>query len=192
MLKIIMGSERAAEFTEKKFIEFPGTYFNTMKKQDWFNDAFVKQIIHDIDKAEIVTGYAVQSIDCDAGYSVNDLSGGSKALILIHLLRDRVFLATMGDNCTDLLEQIALSYEKEGLDLVIVSNYLHLFKFNYVNDIEYLNWGIVCNSTQDIFNKIESKWYDQEGGIKVDDEPTDSELELMDRAFRRIDEEENR
>ncbi len=48
------------------------------------------------------------------------------------MLRDNVYLATMGDNCCDFLERIALDYEKEGKDLIVVANYLHKFQFNYI------------------------------------------------------------
>lgn len=163
MLKIIMGSELVYNFIDKKqFVEFPNGYFDSIKKEAWFNDKLVREIIEQVDRAYVELGFSVRSIDYSTGYSVNDLSGGSKFLILAHMLRDKVYLATMGDNCTDLLEKIAMEYEKEGKDLIIVSNYLHRFNFKYVKEIEYLNWGIRCKSWKEIYNKVYDRWEKQE------------------------------
>ncbi len=179
MLKIIMGSERVKEFTDRKLIQFPNYYFNEMKKQEWFKDEFVKEIIRTIDKAEVELGYSVHSIEYDAGYSVNDLAGGTKTLILIHKLRDLLFLAVMGDNCTDFLERIVADYEKEGKDLLIVENYLHRFQFRYIDSIYYVNWGITCHSLEDIDDKIKYKWYEQDQSLDWDREDTPEEMEEM-------------
>lgn len=155
MLKILIGSTLYEKyFNDDRYIDYPNQYFNQVKEQEWFNDKTVQDIINHIDNASIEIGFAVRHNVTGAGYSVNDLSGGAKTLILIHKLRDEVFLATMGDNCTDIIEQIALDYEKEGKDLIIVSNYLHRFNFKYINDIEYINYNIICHSKSDIFNKI--------------------------------------
>lgn len=164
MLKIIMGSERVSEFTDKRFVEFPGRYFNTKKKPNWFSDEFVKDIINSIDYAEVVNGYAIKPLDGDEGYSVNDLSGGAKTLILIYesIGSNDTFLATMGDNCTDFLEQIAIKYEQAGKDLIIVENYMHQFNFKYVKEILYLNWNIICKSLDDINDTIYPLWEAQE------------------------------
>ena len=164
------------EYAEKfidmdMFVDTPNASFNTFKESSWFKDEFVQEIIRDIDGAYMEGDFAVHSLKYDEGYSVNDLSGGAKLLILAYCLRDYVYLAMMGDNCTDFLERISLEYEKEGKDLVIVSNYLHRFKFNYVDSIEYLNWNIICNSCKDIDKKICSKWIEQErAGVEDDDD----------------------
>lgn len=166
MLKIIMGSEFAEKFIDKKkFIEFPNVYFDNIKKEQWFNNELVRDIIKEIDNAYVELGFSVRSIEYGTGYSVNDLSGGSKFLILAHMLRDKVYLATMGDNCTDLLEQIAMDYEKEHKDLIIVSNYLHRFNFKHIKEIEYVNWGVRCKSWRDVYYKVYDRWEKQEKGL---------------------------
>lgn len=176
MLKIIMGSELANTFIpDKKFIEFPNSYFNELKESKWFKDPLVQEIIRVIDKAYVECGFAVHSIGYDEGYSVNDLTGGSKLLILLHMLRDNVYLATMGDNCTDFVERIALEYEKDGKDLIIVANYLHKFNFKYIDSIEYANWGITCHIWYDIDTKIYDKWIAQEKEDSIEDEDDDIE-----------------
>lgn len=189
MLKIVMGSENFDKYIkDKKFIEFPNAYFNTLKRSEWFKDQFVQEVIRDIDKAYVESGYAVHSIEYDEGYSVNDLSGGSKFLILAHTLRDNIYLATMGDNCTDFLERIALDYEKQGRDLIVVANYIHIFKFNFIKDIEYINWNIVCHNWNDIEYKIYDKWIAQERE-EFEDEDDEEEIinegafDLMDKIY---------
>ena len=187
MLKIIMGSENFDRYIKgRKFIEFPNDYFNTLKKSVWFRDSFVKEIIKDIDKAYVESGYAVHSIEYDEGYSVNDLSGGAKFLILAYMLRDNIYLATMGDNCTDFLERISLEYEKEGKDLIIVSNYLHKFNFNFIKDIEYMNWNITCHNWDDIEYKIYDRWIDQERE-EIGDEEDEADI-INEGAFKLMDE----
>lgn len=118
----------------------------------------LKKIIHEIDDARVELGFSVRSNKTGAGYSVDTLSTGAKTLILMYELRDRIFLASMGDNCTDLLEEIAADYEKEGRDLIIVANYMHKFNFRHITSIEYINWGIVCHSWNDICKYVYSKF----------------------------------
>ncbi len=187
MLKIIMDANLAYKFTDKKVIRFPGSYFNEMKKQEWFKDEFVKEIIRTIDKAEVEIGYSVRSLEYDAGYSVNDLAGGTKTLINIYEIRDKLFLTKMGDNCTDFLERIALDYEKHGQELLVVSNYLHSYKFNYIDSIYYVNWGITCHSYDDIDTKIKNIWYEQEGMYRPSHEITDEELEELAKQLPDLD-----
>lgn len=159
MLKILIDSSEFNNYLKgKRFIEFPNAHFDRMKQAEWFEKDIVKQIIKDIDKAHVELGYSIVNNVTGLGYSVDDLSGGSKFLILVYNMRDRIFLATMGDNCTDLLEQIALVYEKEGKDLIIVSNYLHQFNFKYIKEIEYINWNIRCNSWEEVCREVYPKF----------------------------------
>lgn len=163
MLKILMDSSEFDKYLkDKRFIEFPSMHFNRVKKAEWFKDPFVRKIIQEIDKASVELDFSVINNETHIGYSVDSLSGGSKFLILAYECSDRIMLATMGDNCTDLLEQIALYYEKNGKDLIIVSNYLHRFKFNYIKSIEYINWGIVCHSWMDIHDKVYDRYLNHE------------------------------
>lgn len=159
MLKIILNSLSCKQYLgDKRFVESINAHFNRVKKQEWFDDEIVREIIQKIDNAHVELGFSVVNDKTGAGYSVNDLSGGAKFLILTHCIRDRVFLATMGDNGCDLLEKIALDYEHEGKDLVIVSNYIHKFNFKYIKKIEYVNYGIVCSSWDDIYDNVYDKF----------------------------------
>lgn len=159
MLKIIMDSREAHKYIgDTRYVNSPNAHFNRMKEQEWFSDALVKKIINDIDNSRVVIDFAVINNKSGIGYSVDTISGGSKFLILAHKLRDRIYLATMGDNCTDFLEQIALDYEKEGKDLYIVSDYMHKFNFKYIKEIEYVNWEIICRSWQDVCDTAYKKY----------------------------------
>jgi hypothetical protein len=151
MLKIIMDSKKYNDFNiGKEFIDCPNSFFNREKRPEWFKDKFVRKIINDIDDSYVEMDFSVVNKRLKIGYSVDTICSGSKLLILAYEMRDTVFLATMGDNCTDFLEQIALDYEKHGQDLVIVSNYIHHFNFKYIDTIKYLNWDIECHSWQEI------------------------------------------
>ena len=155
MLKIILNSLDCERYIEnKKLVESINAHFDRVKKQEWFKEDIVKEIIREIDNAHVEVGFSVVNDRTGAGYSVNDLSGGAKFLILTHCVRDKVFLATMGDNGCDLLEKIALDYESEGKDLIIVSDYIHRFNFKYVKEIEYLNYGVRCKNWNDIYNNV--------------------------------------
>ena len=100
MLKIIIGSEYAEQYIKnKKLLNFQIVTLMNLKESKWFGDRFCTRNNRKIDKAYVETGFAVHSIEYDEGYSVNDLAGGSKFLILAYMLRDNVYLATMGDNC---------------------------------------------------------------------------------------------
>ncbi len=159
MLKIIMGSDEIGKFNLKdKFILNTSKYFNTVKEANWFRKDIVKDIISEIDDAEILSDFALYSRKMHTGYSVNDLSGGSKYLILTLCKTEKIYLATMGNNCTNLLERITLEYAKQDRDLMIVSNYLHEFNFKYIKRIKYLNWDIDCTSKKDILNLIGPLW----------------------------------
>lgn len=197
MLKIIMGSEQVHKYTDKRLIDIPSKTFDTLKKQEWFSDKFVQEIIRTIDKAIVELGYSVRSINYDKGYSVDDLSGGTKTLILVYKIKDKIILTKMGDNCTDFIERIALEHEQRGEDLLIASDYLHLYNFKYIKAIEYLNWGIVCHSRNDIDNKIKNLWYEQEGVFererryKLEDcEPTEDEIAMTESLLRKSKEKE--
>lgn len=156
MLKIILNSLECEQYLNgMRFVESTGAHFNRMKQQEWFKDELVGEIINQIDGAHVELGFSVVNNRTGAGYSVNDLSGGAKFLILVQCMRDRVFLATMGDNCCDLLEKIAINYEKDGKDLIIVSDYIHKFNFKYIKEIEYVNYNRVCHNWDEL-----SKVYD--------------------------------
>lgn len=161
MLKIILNSLECKQYLgDRRFVESISAHFDRVKKVEWFSDDIVREIIKEIDNSHVEVGFSVVNDKTGVGYSVNDLSGGAKFLILVQCMRDRIFLATVGNNGCDLLEKIALDYEKEDKDLIIVSDYVHEFNFKYVKEIEYINYGVVCHSWNEIYNKVYGRFLD--------------------------------
>ena len=170
MLKIILGNDYAEEKLGIQNIHIGiESMFNTRRKKEWSHDNFVKRIISEVDKSDIILDYAVMDRRTGTGYSIADISTGAKSLILVYEFPDELFCVRMGDNCTDLLEQIAYHYEKLGKDITIVTNYMHEFKFNYVDSIYYVNWGITCHSFDDIIDNVMDKWYEQDAEHLIKD-----------------------
>lgn len=190
MLNIILESKNYKDDIEKyrgnkKFIEYPNSYFDYVKKQEWFEDPFVQQIIEKIDKARVELGFSVRSLETGEGYSVNDLSGGCKFLILAYELRDKLFRITMGENCVMILEQIAAEYEKEGKELTLYCQYDYNFYFKYVKEINFLNYNIICRKGDNLYNKVYDKWIED---IKIrepekTEEEEEAELEYLSKLM---------
>lgn len=172
MLKIIMGTENVDKYlpTGLKFVLTTNERFNSVKKAKWFEDDFVKKVIRDIDKAEVELGFAVRSLETGDGYSVNDLSGGAKYLILMYELRNSglVFRTTMGGNCTDLMEQLVKIYEQEGKDLYMVTNYFYDWNYDNIKEVYYVNWDVAVHNKSEAYNKAFEPWFEYEQAHKID------------------------
>ena len=167
MLKIILDTfgDTAKKYLrehKKNLVLDVDGYFRIKKKMQWFNehDPLIDGILRDIDQAEY-RDYGLKSLRGDFGYSVDDISGGAKFLILTYKRPQEMFLCTMGGNCTNYLEQIAKIYEKNGMDLVVISDTLHRFKLKYIDSIEYLNYNRVVHTEDEIDEDIASLWLDE-------------------------------
>ena len=162
-MKIIMGSENAVKLLnkigcKKDFMNSTRDCFELLKKPEWFRDSLVKEIISEIDNADVEKDFSVVSRDTHTGYSVNDLSGGAKSLILNLMYPDFVYLSNMGDNCNDLMEKVALRREEQGDELILVANYLNQYNFKYIDKITYVNWDIECRSLKVLNSEINDLW----------------------------------
>lgn len=170
MLKIILGEEAAKRILgEGGYARYAFSYFKEDKKQVWFKRDLSRKILYEIEHVRMDGKYGVYNEEEDAGCSVDDLSLGTKSLLtLANTKKDKVFLIDIEDNCCDLLEEIALEYERKGKELIIVSNYLNRFKFRHIRDVCYINWGITVNNAKDIVDIILPLWRkDQELEDKV-------------------------
>ena len=152
MLKIILGVENADKYIDNLdlVIDFPNEFFNQFKKAEWFKTDFARKVIKDIDKAEIEKDFSIVSDVTHKGYSVDNLSGGSKSLLLMYNRPNNIVLAKMGDNCTKYVEWIASEFEKQGRDLIIISNIIHVYNFEYVKEIYFYNYDMLCRSWKDV------------------------------------------
>lgn len=191
MLKIVLGCENAEKYlTPDEYKKYRGSCkysFKSLKERSWFRSDFAKRVIEEIDGAKVIADFAVESIEYNTGYSVDDLSGGAKTLITMYNCRKYIFSATMGENCIDFLEEIAADYEKEGEDLIIVSNWLMDFNFKYIDKVYFINWNKTCYNQEQIDDDIFPLWYEEEKeGVEYDDTPTKDQIEAMNRILKSI------
>ena len=118
------------------YIDFGGTVydclghptyvFDTYMKDSWFEDPTVKQIVKDIDGADVISAYAMTHPVYKAiNYTM--LSSTCRSLILMYELKDKVVNATYcGDNGADWILRIA-----KMQDLKIVLNYVPFFSRDF-------------------------------------------------------------
>lgn len=81
-------------------------YFDTSYEPEWFDDEFVRKIIKDIDNTTVVSGINLYN-EVLLGISPESLSNGSKALIILFKEDYIVNGDRLGDNCIELLLEIA-------------------------------------------------------------------------------------
>jgi len=81
-------------------------WFNHAKKNEWFNDSFVKEIIMGIDKTKAVRDQYLESPVFGA-MSPDRLSTGCKAVICMYVQDRPVYATCCGDNCAEWILQVA-------------------------------------------------------------------------------------
>ena len=116
---------------------------NIFYGDNWITDPFVKKIIHDIDKSDVLSENVISS-PVFGSIPPRMLSGGTKALILM-LKENKVIWATAyGDNCAKWLLKIA-----ELEDRTI--NLLHLMDFGPESfSIHILNTDQIVHSMEEL------------------------------------------
>ena len=115
MLRILFGEVGNAIYNTSVF-------FKNSFQPEWLEEPFVKEMILDIDKSEVLSPYCIQSPVLGQIPPVM-LSGGVKTLLLILNCPDRIFNAsTCGDNCAKWILKIA-----EARDITI--NLRHIMNF---------------------------------------------------------------
>ena len=104
------------------------TYFKNQMDYSWLEDELVKRIIEDVDQSIVVSPYCISSRVLGQ-IPPTRLSGGTKALLLIWNLEDRVVNASnCGDNCAKWLLEF-------GQQKDITINLNHIMDFG-TNDFE--------------------------------------------------------
>ena len=97
-------------------------YFMNVYDDKWITDDFAKEVIKKVDKSDVLDSQAIKSPVLGI-ISPERLSGGTKTLLLMKNMPDKVFNAsTCGDNCAKFILKLA----KER-DLTI--NLRHLMDF---------------------------------------------------------------
>lgn len=126
------------------------SYFNNTYLDKWLKDAFSQKIIKAIDKAKVISTQAIESKALGV-IPVTGLSGGAKALLLIHHEPQKVFNAsTCGDNCAKWILEIAKKHEED-----ITINLRHLMDFDRDGkavsfEIRILNSGKVVHNMAEL------------------------------------------
>lgn len=122
------------------------TFFNNQYQYSWLEDDYVKELIKDVDKS------IVQSPECIMSPVLRQipptrLSGGTKAVILMRYVPDRIINASnCGDNCAKWI--LKLGNER---DLTI--NLHHIMEFDEEPfEIEILNNNVIVHDMGQLVN----------------------------------------
>ena len=100
MLKIGYGHPEGIYF-------FIDSEFEELIEIEWLNDPFNQRVLRDIDGC-FYNGVAMQDIKLGYSFPVFDISTGAKALIIVNASPEIEIWGTIfGDNCTDLLLELA-------------------------------------------------------------------------------------
>jgi len=177
MLKIILGCKDEDKYLKnKKYVNYNDGLFDDEYEEEWFEDPFVKRILADIDNIDLSksNGSSLKNSITGNIHSPKELSTGCKTLILIYKYSDVIFQARFGDNCTDLLEEIALHN-----DITIKSDYLHAFNFTVLSEIEYINYGVKAKCKKDIHKLLTQFRIDNADEILSDTETKMETLEEL-------------
>ena len=101
-------------FGDKENVIHGPSWFRFNYRPEWFEDAFVQEMLKDIDKSEFVGGELIQS-DVLGPIPPERLSGGLQTLISIYKKPELVFNATScGENCAKWLLKIG---EKQDVEV---------------------------------------------------------------------------
>lgn len=117
MLNIYYGDMPEAIYNTSLY--FDNTYYD-----GWLNDKFAREMIKSVDKAEVLSGQAVNSKALGI-IPATKISGGLKTLLLIYNQPEKIFNAsTCGDNCAKWILKIAKKSDKD-----ITINLRHIMDF---------------------------------------------------------------
>ena len=118
MLNIYYGPMKEAIFDTS-------TYFNNVYLDSWLTDEFSARVIKAVDKAEVLSNYAINSKALGI-IPVTSLSGGTKTVLLIDHEPDKIFYASAcGDNCARWILEAARRHEQD-----ITINLHHIMDFD--------------------------------------------------------------
>lgn len=120
----------------------PDYSFDLYMQDSWFDDPVVKQIVKDIDDADVISAYAIKHPVFKAiNYSM--LSSTCRSIILMYKLPDEVVNATYcGEKGSDWVLRLS-----EKRDVKIVLNYAMLFNRDFN--------AIIANGNEHIVSRKE-------------------------------------
>lgn len=143
------------EIKSKRFIETPNAWFDAAADAEWILGNMEKEILRDIDKADVISENLIIS-DIRGALPPTYISGGSKALIIAKNRPDKIVNATAsGDNCAKWYLEIA-KYQ----DITVRLSYLMRFPEPF--EIRILNTGRVVTTWRDFCHEaITSKFKEE-------------------------------
>ena len=124
-----------------------GTYFDAVKKSEWFDLPLVREIIKGIDKTDVIKGPVLESPVLGI-MSPDKLSSGCKAVILLAMVPDiNIYATRCGNNCAPYIEEVA-----RDKDVVITLHHCLLF----TEDVElvFLDSGLHVHSRKEYINEF--------------------------------------
>ena len=137
------------------------SYFDNVYEDEWIEDAFVKEMIQDVDHCVVISPHIIDSPILGA-ITPRELSGGVKVLIL--MLKDDSFIYNMsncGDNCAKWVLKIA---EKKDLTVYLQ----HIMHFEGSFKIRIMNTGkIVCNPKEYVAELLEAEEMEDERKLLI-------------------------
>lgn len=115
------------------------SYFDNVYEDEWIEDAFVREMIEDVDHSRVVSAHVIES-PVLGPITPKELSGGVKVLIL--MLKDESFvynLSNCGNNCAKWVLKIA---EKKDLTVYLQ----HIIRFEGEFEIQIMNTGRIVRN----------------------------------------------
>lgn len=119
-------------------------YFNNTYEDEWLTDDFAREVIKRIDRSEVAGPHAITSPVLGV-IPPERLSGGTKTLLLMKNVPDKVFNAsTCGDNCAGFI--LKLARERE-----LTINLRHLMDFGKRRfEARILNDDVTVNGMEEL------------------------------------------
>ena len=100
--------ESLRKLAERKlFIQHPSIEFNCSWQSEWLNDPFFRKVIREVDHVEIPEGMATETACLLKNMRVEDLSTGTKTLMMCRYYNELNRMTMMGKNCYKYLMDIA-------------------------------------------------------------------------------------
>ena len=100
--------------------------FDTLFSMEWLDNTMNQKILKEVDHC-VFNGYRMQDLEDGYTFAIDDISTGSKALMIVNEMDNiEIWGTAFGDNCLDLLLQMA-----EEKDITIYLQ--HLPEFNKKN-----------------------------------------------------------
>lgn len=130
MLYITFATRDKVQDKMNNFIYKIDSYFDNNYLEEWFDDEFVKDMVLDVDKSEVISPYLVISPKLGS-IPVTKISGGVKNLITMYKEPDIVtYASNCGNNCSKWIIEIA-----KKQDIRIVLGYPMEF-YGRISDVE--------------------------------------------------------